>query len=184
MTRGIDAFKRHLENDQFIGFAFEGYRAQLDNMPDPPRTSRDDAEPPPMHRDVFAELAAAGSTKARRTVDPGRTRWSRRSPQNLVRRRSRTGIDHPDRHRGRWRRGESARDRRWVHPSRGPGCQLRRDDISVDEKDVPVRLHIIMGNDIAIPGFQMPTRPRFSPGRSVAIRMCRARLRRTPTVSS
>ncbi len=160
----IDAFKRHIENDQLIGFAFEGYRAQLDNMPDPAKDQADDAEPPPMDREAFLKLAA-------RWVDEGKARcgpWTGTMVETLTQNEVNKSVEQVMNIQiditvdGGEATAHVTGTGHTISP--GPGCQLRRDDISIDQKDVPVDLHIIMANDIAVPGFQLPSPASIAPG--------------------
>jgi hypothetical protein len=155
----FDAFKRHIENDQLIGFAFEGYRAQLDNMPDPATGQKDDAEPPPMQRPEFLQLAS-------RWLDEGHARcgpWTGTIVETVHQSITGGGAEQVlDFQIDIAVDGGEAKAHvtgSGYTQSRGPGCQLRRDDVSIDQKDVPVDLHIIMANDLAVPGFQVPSLP-------------------------
>jgi hypothetical protein len=162
----FDAFMSHIENDPLIGFAFEGYRAQLDNMPDPAKNQPGDAEPPTMmDRATFAQLAT-------RWLDAGHARcgpWTGTiagtfsqtltTPltEQVTTIQADIAVDGGD---------AKAHVTMTQHStSRGQGCYLRIDDVKIDQKDVPVDLHILVANDLStIPGFQIPTLPALPQG--------------------
>jgi len=155
----FDAFLRHLGNDPLIGFAFEGYRGQTANMPD-------DAQAPPTERGPFIELAKRWLQEGKARCGP----WNGSISETISVNRSnqlveevsniQVDIDVKD--------GDATAN---VHMtghqiSRGQSCYLRRDDFTVDARDVPLtNFTVFVARDLLnIPGFQVPSLPALPQG--------------------